>query len=382
MFRQFIKVTNYYFFMQFSYISEINNENPLSWHIEMQEELKNIDQYDIAKLSEKYENLSDNSQKNSFLTTIFMYFSYYHKYQENYAELLSTISWIDFIQYVKRIPPQLLFYLYAKGKVNLNYIKREAEYNDNIKFVFSSVLKTPRTAWFYSEKQELSDNEFEDIIKYGYKRDSIEFSLKYDKIDELIKYSESTTFNVNQKCIMNPFDDVFVGDPNFTLIKFAAAFGSIECFKFLLMNKAAIDENLAKFAVIGGNLEIIRICYQNKINLRNCHAIAIQYHQNNVFDWLQENINNQNENLIHFAAKSNNMQALVYYVQNNVDLNPHDENGCAPLHYLAFDNSFAAFKYLVDNGADLSNKTNLGDSVQNIAQMNQSYYILSEYFKV
>ena len=51
----------------------------------------------------------------------------------------------------------------------------------------------------------------------------------------------------------------------------ASAFlGSIKCFKYLMMNGDEINEDTCRFAVAGGNNEIIHLCEQKGLQFDNC----------------------------------------------------------------------------------------------------------------
>lgn len=87
----------------------------------------------------------------------------------------------------------------------------------------------------------------------------------------------------------------------YSMIKYSAYCGSIKCFKFLYSNGASVkhvglkkDKNddkftIMDFAVIGGNIEIIRILQQENIQPTSlCIQFAIQFHRIEIFDWLLE----------------------------------------------------------------------------------------------
>ena len=59
----------------------------------------------------------------------------------------------------------------------------------------------------------------------------------------------------------NIFDDF---EEEINLLNYSAFYGSIKCFKFLLLNQCEIDDNTFYYAVCGGNNEIIKIVDQQK----------------------------------------------------------------------------------------------------------------------
>ena len=104
-----------------------------------------------------------------------------------------------------------------------------------------------------------------------------------------------------------------------TLIELSAFYGSLHCFKFLLLNNAKISYKLPKYAIAGGNLEIIRICEVRQCSFSQTLAIAIKYHRTDVLKWLVEikKINlNESPFLIEMIVKYCNMECLIYMLEN------------------------------------------------------------------
>lgn len=73
-----------------------------------------------------------------------------------------------------------------------------------------------------------------------------------------------------------------------TLIQFFALYGAVNCFKTFKLNKASL-ENIEKFAVAGGNSEIIRILMQSNINFKTHYVTAIEFRQDDMYNWIMEN---------------------------------------------------------------------------------------------
>ena len=68
-----------------------------------------------------------------------------------------------------------------------------------------------------------------------------------------------------------------------TYIKYAALKGSVKCFKYLLINNAKIDkDDIALFAVSGGNNEIIRLCEQKKCSFDGTVKLSIKNHYHSI----------------------------------------------------------------------------------------------------
>ena len=65
---------------------------------------------------------------------------------------------------------------------------------------------------------------------------------------------------------------------NANRVEVAAMFGSVECFKYFMMNGDVIDEDTCKFAVARGNIEIIHLCKQIGFVFEDCISISSKYH--------------------------------------------------------------------------------------------------------
>ena len=80
----------------------------------------------------------------------------------------------------------------------------------------------------------------------------------------------------------------FINKNNVSLINYAAFFGSIKCFRFLLLHGSNIKSTF-KYAVVGGNPEIIHHCEQNEATFEGSYEAAIEFHRNDIFYYLYEN---------------------------------------------------------------------------------------------
>ena len=79
-----------------------------------------------------------------------------------------------------------------------------------------------------------------------------------------------------------------------TLIEYAAFFGSIQIFKFLLLNEVELTSSLWLYAIHGQNAEIIHILEENKVKLPNdfyekCFVEAVKCHHNDIANYFKDN---------------------------------------------------------------------------------------------
>ncbi|KAH0793924.1 cask-interacting protein (caskin) 1,2 [Histomonas meleagridis] len=113
-------------------------------------------------------------------------------------------------------------------------------------------------------------------------------AIRRDNLEELQKLASAPGFDIDEVIAQNPYERYsFINNGNNTLIDYAAFFGSIKCFKYLMMNGADLSAS-GTFAIAGGNIEIIQLCEQNKSGFRRGLDTAIAFHRNEIFKGLYE----------------------------------------------------------------------------------------------
>ena len=143
--------------------------------------------------------------------------------------------------------------------------------------------------------------------------------------------------------------------PDFTIIDFAAFYGSIKCFKYFLLNNAKIFPRICKYAIAGGNFEIIQLLEQNNQNFSDCFDISVSYHRYEISDWILLHYPNQNENFGD-ALSSFNIQALTFYLFNcNDEIIKSKVFGYSIKNSL-FANNYALPNFLIKNGSNVNYK--------------------------
>lgn len=123
---------------------------------------------------------------------------------------------------------------------------------------------------------------------------------------------------------------------NASLASIAAFFGSLKCFRFLVLQQADVSQ-CAKYAIMGGNSEIIRLVKQNGGNFEDKYYVAVEFHRHDIFKWLLLNegpikdlyskINYRSESkpAIETAIASHNNRALIYLFDNGIDNEKKDQ---------------------------------------------------------
>ena len=128
----------------------------------------------------------------------------------------------------------------------------------------------------------------------------------------MLSFDDFAYFDLSDNISNNQYKESI----NFSdLIDHAAFYGSLKCFKYLLLNSKDQSQQLAKYAVAGGNTEIIHICEQNKKKFLGTLKVAIYYHQNDIAQWIFENEKDMtDDNSINWCIDANNFVMLQYFL--------------------------------------------------------------------
>ena len=164
-------------------------------------------------------------------------------------------------------------------------------------------------------------------------------------------------------------------------IETSALFGSVKCFKYLMMNEIEMDEPICIFAIAGGNFEIVHLCEQKGFKFENCLDVSAFYHRYELFEWLNIHfeftpiyltkcLNYLNEPLFYFfisketnvnikcsdgfipinaASNSGCLEIVKYlYEKHNADIEIRDYMNNTPINIAAGENNLEIIQYLYD----------------------------------
>ncbi|KAK8839026.1 hypothetical protein M9Y10_032492 [Tritrichomonas musculus] len=172
---------------------------------------------------------------------------------------------------------------------------------------------------YYPTKME----EYRQMIDNGEPDDSLTLALRND---DLYRFQDMVTFRkYDSKKALVPYNiyEDFIDNGKTTYINYAAAYGAVRCFKYLLLNRHQISETTFSYAIYGGNAEIVRIILQN-IEISSAFSydrksimMTISKHKNNFFDWALENYYYKNNDidfcmdLIAYSAENGNAHSMI-----------------------------------------------------------------------
>lgn len=170
----------------------------------------------------------------------------------------------------------------------------------------------------------------------GYTIDPLVQCLLNDDDDELQRLSSEPDFDIETMIEPSLFSRSTILQDSTSPICFAAAVGSVKCFRFLLLNNANLEyetwnehpTTISSFAVSGGSNEIVRLLNQKGKSFNEAIFVAVQYHRTDIFNWLFQLLNVDIEiknirygTLLHRAAKSNNVELSLFCMEHRCDVN-------------------------------------------------------------
>ena len=210
--------------------------------------------------------------------------------------------------------------------------------------------------------------------------DELTKALRRDDVDTVQKIITSSGETDFSKAFV-PFNifENYVPNGKTRYINYAAAYGSLNCFKYFLSNHDKIDKSTFSFAVYGGNHEIIRIVDQNEQNgdldndkdkkpktgfsfgkspqltsITDKIIPAIMKHQNDVFDWIidskltEKQTNDNLSSLINCSVANGNAHSLIEIIDRGFNLSNNKSEALSALQ-LAAQNGFYMLTQLIVN---------------------------------
>ena len=171
------------------------------------------------------------------------------------------------------------------------------------------------------------------LIEYGFKPSSIEYCLKYDVIDDFVAFEDLVVLdNLYQKAEWNPFEWSF--KPEFLdFLSFSGFFGSIKCFKHLLMKGFEIMEGVISMVVCSGCIDLFHLCkVQQFLTPKSvckasefCHLPLLVFMKENGADIsLKDHRSPDKLTPLHYAAKYNHQCIVKYLIDQKADINAED----------------------------------------------------------
>jgi hypothetical protein len=205
----------------------------------------------------------------------------------------------------------------------------------------------------FADRYQEKDFGLEEIVEWGYERNSLGFFLKFNDFDNLQVQSTDPGFDYEQEIFISIYDNrrSWMLEKE-SLLSFSAFYGSVACFKFIFLNGSKVSRSVTKSSVKGGNHEILMICEQEHGDFTKCLPIAVQYLRNNIADWLLMNFKVSPFSFID-CILSVNFPCIFFLLSNGGDLNWRDSHGNTTLFISSVDGELELCKIFIELGADV-----------------------------
>lgn len=166
--------------------------------------------------------------------------------------------------------------------------------------------------------------------------------VRNDELDNFVEYARNPSFDINIKTAFEKFNNALVlrhddSIEPFPLVNYSAIYGSLKCFKFLIINDCDHTSKLDRCSIVGGNKEIVHIVEQQGYKFKKCLRPAVLSHRNELYEWIMDKYEPAPIDTESYVISYN--EALLYYlIENGIPL--HDASQppslCvyeAPLYY-------------------------------------------------
>ena len=135
--------------------------------------------------------------------------------------------------------------------------------------------------------------------------------IRQDSVEKFISFVNSTNLPLSSKIKRSIFEtNSFLQKNEPTLIEYAAFFGSIQIFQFLLLNNVELNPSLWFYAIHSKNAELIHLLEENFIEPENkmyekCFEEAIKCHHNEIANYFENvyTVDLSNEKVVEFIFR-------------------------------------------------------------------------------
>jgi len=177
-------------------------------------------------------------------------------------------------------------------KIAAHYFLEDLESIDISRFKDTNQAFSETNKNFHIENKEILNQ----MITYGFIMNSCEYVIKYDDDLALTKIMNHPTFISSSDLKWSCFE--WTQRPvSMDIISFAAHFGSIKCFRLLMVKQCCFNNNnVVLSSIFSGSVDILHQCEIVEKNVQMYLNVASKSFRFFIFEWLLE-LNQQSYNL-------------------------------------------------------------------------------------
>ena len=201
---------------------------------------------------------------------------------------------------------RILHFLFNQEIITIDeYIINEIlEKDDQFRFFFIPEMKqieekVPQVKTIEQKLLDINKNAFdnyEEKRQIGENDSYICSLIRQDSIEEFIIYYNKSNISLSNSINSSLFEtNSFLENKNPTLIEYAAFYGSIRIFQYLISNGAQLTESLWLYAIHSNNAEVIYMLGENDVkpldkSFQKCFLESIKCHHNEIANYIQDNL--------------------------------------------------------------------------------------------
>ena len=274
------------------------------------DENKEENRQNLFKLLEDPKILEDRHEFKALLNLIQKIINHHHRTSDFFSkieaifllfkkEIKQTFSNIEIFNIFKNNKRILLFFI-ENGFIELNESIADKLLNKKHREWLSHYYFYPDVIPFLSKpfirkvEKEFPEN-YQELKKKGVNHHQICEIIRSDSLQDFVSYSTENQINLNSTVKDSFFEtNLFLLDNEPTLIEYAAFYGSIQIFQYLLNNKVEVTSSLWLYAIHSASLDLIltlgRVQFEiEELSYQKFLEEAIKCHHNELVIYIQTN---------------------------------------------------------------------------------------------
>ncbi|KAK8864106.1 hypothetical protein M9Y10_011802 [Tritrichomonas musculus] len=169
-------------------------------------------------------------------------------------------------------------------------------------------------------------NDFEKKQENGENPNILCEMIRSDSIENFVAYVNENSISLKATIKQSVFEtnSFLIMNNKQSLIEYAAFYGSIQIFQFLLFNKVELKPSLWLYSIHGKNAELIHLLEENQVpppdnSFKICLKKAIKCHHNDISNYIKSNLIKDDDDLF---------DSEYYFKENIASYSFHYHNYC------------------------------------------------------